>query len=115
VDLALNQVSQENGTNGSCGDEFNASFGCFGYACDACNVAADGGTDDTDYTTCADAAENDVCSTYYNALNSTTGPCAVLNGDAAPAAVNSCFPANQTQFTDTETGNLVNFFCGVAP
>ncbi len=114
VDEALGQVAQENGTDGSCGDELNASYGCFSYACGACGVAADGGTDDTDETTCDDAAEADVCASYYGKVTSTTDKCAVLNGDAAPAAVNVCFPSDGQQFSNTDLGNLVNYMCGAA-
>ncbi len=81
VDDALSQVSQEkqNGGNGSCGDALFASYGCQDAACAACKGDA--------LDTCATAALQSGCKTYDAVVESKTGPCSVMLGDAAPPAV----------------------------
>jgi len=112
LDLALNQVSQENGTNGSCGDLLNASYECQDYACSACNVAADGGSDPTSFSTCDNAALQAECKSYSDAFDSSAN-CSALQGDTIPTAVQVCFAADpQTGFTEQEVLNMVTYFCG---
>jgi hypothetical protein len=105
LDMALNQVSQENSTSsGSCGDFLNADFGCQDAACSSCTG--------TDQTTCDNDAISNQCATYVSAFQNAT-PCAVLNGDAAPAAADNCSGHGTSgAFTDTDLTNFVNYFCG---
>ncbi len=64
VDLELAQVSQEKqaGGAGSCGDAFNASYGCQDYACGACST--------TDFNTCASDAIANECKSYDTPVES---------------------------------------------
>ncbi len=104
LDLALNQVSQENSTaTGSCGDYLSSSYGCQDAACSACTG--------TDFDTCATDAVANECKTYADAFTNAT-PCAALQGDTPPANVSNCFPASSTGFTDQEFINFFNLFCG---
>jgi hypothetical protein len=112
IDLALNQVSQENGTTGSCGDLLNASYECQDYACSACNVAADGGTDPASFTTCDNAAIAAECKSYADAFGNSSN-CSSLNGDTIPTAVQVCFASDpQAGFSEQEVLNMVTYFCG---
>jgi hypothetical protein len=111
LDLALNQVSQENGTNGSCGDILNASYECQDFACAACDVAADGGTDPASFQTCDNAAIAAECKSYADAFN-TSSSCSSLQGDTIPTSVQKCFPAGSGGFTETEQLDFVTYFCG---
>jgi len=102
VDLILGTVSAEKVHNGagSCGDLVNALFGCQSYDCDSCTAT-------TDFQNCETNANTNECSTYFNPEQSTTGACALLQGDAAPATISDCFPQ-----TTADLGNTVNVFCG---
>jgi hypothetical protein len=112
LDLALGQVSKENGTNGSCGDLLNASYECQDYACGACNVAADGGTDPASFQTCDNAALQAECKSYADAFQNSPN-CSSLQGDALPPSVQVCFAADpNTGFTEQEVLNMVTYFCG---
>lgn len=103
LDLALGQQAQENQTsNGSCGDFLSASYGCQDTACGSCTTA--------DFSTCVQDAIAAECKTYADAFSNAT-PCAVLNGDAAPATLDNCFPAGAS-YTNQEYINFTNFFCG---
>jgi hypothetical protein len=86
VDDALGQVPYEHasGGSGSCGDLLHASYGCQEAACGACVTA--------NSDVCLNAAIAGGCASYDQAVESTTGLCAVLMTDAAPAAAASCFP-----------------------
>lgn len=101
VNLELGQVSQEKqaGGSGSCGDAFNASYGCQDYACGACST--------TDFSTCDNDALTNECKSYDAPVESTTGPCAVLNGDAAPSAVMTCFAQSDSDYVA-----LATYICG---
>jgi uncharacterized protein (TIGR03382 family) len=101
VDLVLGQVSQEasSGGNGSCGDLINASYGCQDYACGTCSS--------TDFTTCDQSAIANECASYSAPVTSTTGPCAVLNGDAGPPQAATCFPQ-----TVADDNAFIAYFCG---
>jgi len=102
VDLELSQTSMEKnaGGSGSCGDAVNANFGCQDYACGSCS--------DTDFDTCDQSAIANECASYVAPVDSTTGPCASLNGDGGtPAAI--CFPQ-----TDTDDVTMATYMCGGA-
>ena len=112
IDLALAQTGKENGTNGSCGDLLNASYECQDYACSACNVAADGGTDPAAFQTCDNAALQAECKSYSDAFN-TSPNCSSLQGDTIPTAVQVCFASDpNTGFSEQEVLNMVTYFCG---
>lgn len=120
IDIKLGQVAQENGTSsGSCGDLFNAGYGCQDYACNACQVGADGGFDQTSFTACDNSATgqgtgaSSECKTYLDAVN-TNPVCAPFQGDGGTGgAAASCFPADQNAgFSDTEFNAFVTLFCG---
>ncbi|HEY1959104.1 MAG TPA: hypothetical protein VGH28_26000, partial [Polyangiaceae bacterium] len=121
LDIQLNQVSQENGqSNGSCGDLFNAGYGCQDFACGACQIGPDGGIDDTSFTACDNSATgqssgaSNECGTYLSAVNSAS-QCAAVNGDAG-GTWQMCFPADSNNgFSDTEFTSFVNLFCGAGP
>jgi hypothetical protein len=118
IDLKLNQVGQENATSdGSCGDLFNAGYGCQDYACNACLIGADGGFDNTSFTTCDNSATgqgsgaSNECGSYISKIN-TAPACAAFQTDAATPA-DSCFPSDsQAGFSDTEFSAFVTLFCG---
>jgi hypothetical protein len=105
VDLVLNQVSQEKqaGGAGSCGDLISDSYGCQDYACNTCDTS---GAPNSDFDTCVQSAVGTECKSFADKV-SASGPCDVLNGDAAPAAALNCFPQAQT-----DVPNMVNIFCG---
>lgn len=112
LDLALGQTGQENGTNGSCGDLLNASYECQEYACGACNVAADGGSDPNSFTTCDNAALQAECKSFSDAFD-TSPNCSSLQGDSIPTAVQVCFASDPNAgFSETEVLNMVAYFCG---
>ncbi len=112
LDLALNQVSTENGTNGSCGDLLNASYECQDYACSACNIAADGGSDPASFSTCDQSALANECKSYSDAFDSAS-QCSSLQGDTIPAAVQVCFASDpNTGFSEQEVLNMAAYFCG---
>jgi hypothetical protein len=111
VDLVLGSTAiaaeKNNNGAGSCGDAINAAFGCEDFACTGCTVTAD-------FTACVKDAvgtgATHQCKTYTDVQDSTTGACAVVNSDAAPAALTNCFPQ-----TDADNVNFVNVFCGTGP
>lgn len=86
IDDALSQVPYEksNAGPGSCGDLLHASYGCQDQACGACTGGA--------FTTCDEDTVTGGCSSYDHAVESSTGECKALLGDAAPPAVASCEP-----------------------
>ena len=104
VDLVTNSVSTEKGQGGagSCGDLVTVNFGCQDYACGTCST--------TDFQTCDQSATANECKSYVDAVTSDTGPCGPINGDAAPAKAQSCFPQ-----TDADNVNFVDIFCGTGP
>lgn len=108
VDLVLHQQAQEKVANGagSCGDLINASYGCQDYACSTCATT---GAPNSDFDNCAKSAVASECKSYVTPIDSPTGPCATLQGDAAPAAANNCFPQS-----DADIPNMANMFCGNA-
>ncbi len=118
IDIKLGQVAKENSTStGSCGDLFNAGYGCQDYVCGACQTGADGGIDNTSFTACDNSATgqgagaSNECATYLSKISSDPN-CASLNSDAGSPA-DSCFPSNSTTgFSDTEFSSFVNLFCG---
>lgn len=103
VDLELGQVSQEkqSGGTGSCGDLLDVSDGCLDYACATCNAA--------DNVTCTNSATRNECKNYVDTA-SNSPQCAALQGDAATAKLQSCFPQADTGFL-----SFVNVFCGSGP
>jgi hypothetical protein len=114
LDLALGQVSTENGTNGSCGDLLNANYECQDYACDACNVAADGGTDPASFQTCDNAALQAECKSYSDAFDNGS-QCSSLQGDTLPTSVQVCFASDPNSgFSEQEVVNISAYFCGPA-
>jgi len=108
MDLELGQVSQElqSGGSGSCGDILGASYGCQDYACATCSTT---GAPSSDFATCVNAAMQTECKSYADKFD-TAPQCAVLQGDAAPPKVPSCFPQSATDLS-----SLVNVFCGSGP
>jgi hypothetical protein len=107
VDLILNTVSQEKtqGGNGSCGDLVTINFGCQDYACSSCDAPSD--NNPADGPACESSAVANECLQYVDGVDSPTGVCGILGSDAAPPAINDCFPS-----TDAENVNFVNVFCG---
>jgi hypothetical protein len=113
ADIALGEQAQEKGANppgtGSCGDILSALYGCESYACSSCTAT-------TDQSACIMDTESSgttkQCGSYETPLNATTGPCAVLNGDAAPASASNCFLQSQDA---TSMQNFINMFCGTGP
>ncbi len=110
LDLVLNTVSTEisQGGTGSCGDLLNTDYGCQKYACSTCSNAGPPGN--TDFLVCVNSAIANECKPYNDLVTSTTGPCAIANGDAAPAKLNDCFPQSYT-----DVPNFLNIFCGTGP
>jgi hypothetical protein len=108
VDIVLGTISQElshqpdGGGTGSCGDQITNALACEDYACGNCRA--------TDTETCLADATAGECATWSQAETSTTGVCAIANGDASPSALTSCFPQ-----TDVENVAFVNVFCGTGP
>lgn len=101
VDKVIGQVGQEGitGGSGSCGDLVTVNFGCQDYACSTCST--------TDFQTCDQSAVANECASYVSQVSSTTGICAGINGDAAPARISDCFPQS-----DSDNVNFVDVFCG---
>jgi len=110
VDDALGQTSKEkeNGGTGSCGDLLHASYGCQDQACAACSG--------DDAQSCIDDAVSGGCKSYDQAVQSGTGPCSALLGDAAPAAASACFPddtiSDPTQRDVDWLTRIVGYMCG---
>jgi hypothetical protein len=110
VDDALDQVTDEkaNGGTGSCGDLLFASYGCQQAACGACTG--------TDFDACTSAAVAGGCKPYDTPVESDTGPCAALLGDAAPGDSASCFPdptiTDTTQQEVDWLNRIVGYMCG---
>ncbi len=110
VDDALSETALEksNSGAGSCGDLLHASYGCQEAACSAC-------TGD-DANTCSNEARTGGCAAYDTAVESPTGPCAALLGDAAPANVSDCYPDSTiTDPTQQEVDwitRMVGYMCG---
>ena len=101
VDLIMKSQSAEKvkGGAGSCGDLVTTNFGCQDYACGGCST--------TDFATCDKSATANECKSFVSAVESTTGACAAINGDAAPAGINACFPQ-----TDADEVKFLDVFCG---
>lgn len=110
VDDALDQVAQEkaSGGAGSCGDLLFASYGCQEAACGACQGS--------DFDACVASALAGSCKSYDTPVESSTGACSALFGDAAPADSNACFP--DTTITDSTQQQvdwltrIVGYMCG---
>lgn len=106
--LADTTLEKSNGGAGSCGDLLHASYGCQDAACGSCA----GG----DFSTCTTSALASGCKAYGTAVESTTGPCAAILGDAAPSAVLACFPDDTiTDPTQQEVDwltRMVGYMCG---
>lgn len=81
VDDALAEVSLE---PKSCGQLLYASYGCQQAACGLCAGDA--------LDTCVTNTLTGGCSSYDLLVESDSGPCSPLLGDAAPASAASCFP-----------------------
>jgi hypothetical protein len=111
VDDALSETTLEkaSGGAGSCGDLLHASYGCQDAACTAC------GTGDA-FTDCVSSARAGQCKAYDTAVEATTGPCAALLGDAAPADASDCFPnpalTDPTQQEVDWLTRMVGYMCG---
>ncbi len=114
ADLVANAVSQEKqaGGTGSCGDAIYAWEGCDDFACGTCpsNDGTGGGFTGSSQDTCGKSAQANECKNYITAIDSATGVCALINGDAAPAKTNNCFPQ-----TDADLPNFFDVFCGSGP
>ncbi len=110
VDDALAETTLEkaNGGAGSCGDLLHASFDCQDAACLACKA--------DDYGTCTDSARLGVCKAYDTNVESTTGPCAPILGDAEPSNVKNCYPnpsiSDPTQAEVDWLNRMVGYMCG---
>ncbi len=108
VDDVLADVALEkaNGGAGSCGDLLSALYGCEDYECNACTGSA--------YDSCV--ASISQCNAFETPVDSATGPCAVLFGDAAPSDVHACFPNPQisdpTQQEVDWIDRMVTYMCG---
>lgn len=104
VDLVTKTTAAEtaNGGAGSCGDLVTSNFGCQDYACGTCSTA--------DFQACDQSSTANECLSFVNPVESATGPCGPINGDAAPAKIADCFPQ-----TDADNVNFVNIFCGTGP
>jgi hypothetical protein len=110
VDDALAQTSKEkeNGGTGSCGDLLHASYGCQDAACAACSS--------DELEACTSDAVSSGCKSYDQAVQSSTGPCSALLSDAAPPAIEACFPDDSISDT-TQRGvdwltRIVGYMCG---
>jgi hypothetical protein len=101
VDIIMKSQASEKvtGGSGSCGDLVTTNFGCQDYAC--------GGCTSTDFTTCDTSATANECKQYVDAVQSATGVCAPINGDAAPAGIDACFPQD-----DAGEVKFLDVFCG---
>ncbi len=105
LDVALLQTSLEKAANGtgSCGDLVSDSYGCQDFACGSCTG--------NDYDTCTSDAVANQCKSYDNKVQSSTGPCAALNGDAGVpdggTDPNVCFGA-----TDQDLATIAALLCG---
>ena len=108
VDMLLGQVAAEkaSGGPGSCGDLIDASYGCQDYACSTCSS---NGAPNSDFNACLASAVSNECKAYADAVNSTTGPCATLEGDGGAAAA-VCFPQAANGIPV-----FLNLFCGTGP
>ena len=110
VDDALGEVSDEkaSGGNGSCGDLLFASYGCQNAACSACKATA--------FDACVATAVAGACNTYDAPVESKTGPCAALLGDASPPDTSACFPnpsiTDATQQQVDWLTRMVGYMCG---
>lgn len=110
VDDALGQLAQEkaSGGTGSCGDLLFASYGCQDAACDACKGS--------DFDACVNSAIAGVCKAFDAPVESSTGVCGALFGDAASSEAASCFP--DTSITDPKQQEvdwltrIVGYMCG---
>jgi len=111
TDIAIGDTSKETaaGGAGSCGDAVSALDGCEELYCSSCVKAADFAACVADTT-----ASGSACTSYEAAVQSTTGPCAILDGDAAPAAAASCFVQMQTA-NQASLVSFINVFCGTGP
>ena len=110
VDDALMQVPYEKASMGSglCGDLLYALYGCQDQACGSCGA--------DQIMACTTSANAGTCASYKTAVESQTGVCKVLLGDAAPPASLNCFPnGNITdpamQRTDWIT-RMAQYMCG---
>jgi hypothetical protein len=110
VDDALGEVSDEkaSGGTGSCGDLLFASFGCQLAACGACKGSA--------FDTCASDVVDSACQAFDMPVESSSGPCADLFGDAAPSDASSCFPdgsiTDPIQHQVDWLQRIVGYMCG---
>jgi len=84
------------------------NFGCQDYACFLCFPPND--TNETDAVECDQSSVSNECATYVASVESTTGVCAIIDGDASSAAIANCFPQ-----TDADNVSFVNVFCGTGP
>ncbi len=106
VDDALGQVGAE---PNSCGELLHDSYGCQDAACGMCSA-------DKDFAICDNLAVLGVCKPYDDLVQSTTGPCAAIVGDATPSgAVAACFPDPTKMAPDQENDwlpRIIGFICG---
>lgn len=114
VDLVTNGINQERqaGGSGSCGDLISALEGCENYMCGACpsNDGTGGGFTGSSEALCEQSVLANECKSYDTPIESATGPCALINGDAAPPKVSRCFPQS-----DADLPDFFDVFCGTGP
>jgi hypothetical protein len=109
IDDALGEVALEKagGGAGSCGDALFAFYGCEAAACTGCAGAA--------LDMCSVVAAS-VCNAYDSPVESPTGPCGVLLGDAPPVDVQACFSsdtiADETAREVDWINRFVVYMCG---
>ncbi len=110
VDLVLGEQSLERiaSGSGSCGDLLGDSYGCQSYACATCSTSGTPGQ--TDFAKCVTAAAANECKAFTAAVDSASGPCAPLIGDAAPAGTSRCFPQSSV-----DVPSFLDVFCGAGP
>ncbi len=108
VEGCIDDALGEDAGTGTCGDLLYALYACEAAACTACVGSA--------HDACTVAAVASVCASFDTPAESTSGPCAPLLGDAAPPAVQSCFPnpsiSDPTQREVDWLDRLVTYMCG---
>ncbi len=105
VDDALDQVAIE---PASCGQLLFASYSCQEAACGLCVGTAQ--------TTCVNASLVGGCVSFDQEVESDTGPCGALLGDAAPMDAASCFPNPSISDANAQRADfitrLAKYMCG---
>jgi hypothetical protein len=97
-----------------CGSALHSLYQCEEIVCSACTG--------NDFTTCEleSAEDPNYCGTLSDAVTSSTGACAAINGDAGlPCAVQPCFPNTAIQDSTSQQTDwltrIVTYMCGPVP